>query len=92
MKPVQIDPRGCGCTECIIGEYVPLDEATTGQVLALMNGELGNATSEEFTLSTTITGSPPFDGTEPVTITITARYSGITWTSVNGLEVKGMRL
>ena len=26
--PVAIDPAGCGCTECLTGQYVPLERAT----------------------------------------------------------------
>lgn len=35
-----IDPVGCGCTECLIGEYKPVDQATAEDMLALFLGEL----------------------------------------------------
>lgn len=36
-----IDPPGCGCTECIVGEYVPLDSPYIDEVLeAVLNGEI----------------------------------------------------
>lgn len=47
MKPVAIDPYGCGCTECIIGEYIPLQEATDAQVLDMLDGRLSNHTGYE---------------------------------------------
>lgn len=40
--PVAIDPAGCGCTECITGQYVPLDQATAAQVYAMLKGQLRN--------------------------------------------------
>lgn len=39
-----VDPPGCGCTECLTGVYVPLDQATPGQVAAAARGVLGNNT------------------------------------------------
>ncbi|MFJ9521280.1 hypothetical protein ACIRPK_23895 [Kitasatospora sp. NPDC101801] len=45
-----IDPADCGCTECIIGEYVPLRYATADQIVRLLKGELGNNTFTEFTV------------------------------------------
>lgn len=44
--PLAIDPVGCGCTECLVGEYVPIERATSEQVLALAKGEIGDNTSQ----------------------------------------------
>lgn len=39
MKIEAIDPPGCGCTECIIGEYIPLDSPYIDKVLeAVLDG------------------------------------------------------
>jgi hypothetical protein len=43
-EPIQIDPRGCGCTECITGLYVPLEHATVSQLLKAAHGLMSNAT------------------------------------------------
>jgi len=37
-----IDPVGCGCTECLIGEYVPLECATADDVTALLTGQIAD--------------------------------------------------
>lgn len=82
MQPVQIDPVGCGCTECLTGEYVPLDRAATDQVFAMIRGELSNATSELFTVTTTveatIRGNNPLH-TDSVHTVIHATYSNRIW-------------
>ncbi|MGW0333540.1 hypothetical protein ACWD0J_16985 [Streptomyces sp. NPDC003011] len=39
---IAVDPPGCGCTECMTGEYVPLHRATPDQVASLLNGKLHN--------------------------------------------------
>jgi hypothetical protein len=44
-----VDPPGCGCTECLTGEYVPLQQATGAQVAALLAGAVGNNTGLAFT-------------------------------------------
>jgi hypothetical protein len=79
---IQIDPVGCGCTECLTGEYVPVDRATTDQVFAMIRGELSNATSELFTVTTTtvatIRGDNPLY-TDSVHTEVRAEYSGRTW-------------
>lgn len=57
--PIQVDPPGCGCTECITGEYVPLDLATLTQVADMIQGGLGNGTPwgrDQWLLVTTGTG------------------------------------
>jgi hypothetical protein len=43
-KPIQIDPPGCDCTECITGEYIPMDRATDQQLWEMLMGKLNNAT------------------------------------------------
>lgn len=42
--PIAIDPPGCGCTECLTGEYVPLDQATDDQLQAMLQGKVANNT------------------------------------------------
>ena len=44
IEAVQVDPAGCGCTECITGLYVPLEMASRGQIYLAAVGMLGNAT------------------------------------------------
>lgn len=43
-----VDPSTCGCTECIIGEYVNEDEwlekANVYDVAAIVSGDVGNNT------------------------------------------------
>ncbi len=46
MKLLAVDPVGCGCTECLVGEYVPLPDATKENILAVARGELGDNTSQ----------------------------------------------
>lgn len=43
-RPIAIDPVGCGCTECITGEYMPLDLAGFWELRRLLNGKIGNNT------------------------------------------------
>lgn len=43
--PVAIDPYGCNCTECIAGEYVPLERADDAQLAAMLRGEIGDNTN-----------------------------------------------
>ena len=55
-KVIQIDPVGCGCTECLTGLYVPLNRATRKQVLKMLRGKLRNATGESFTITSSYSG------------------------------------
>jgi hypothetical protein len=44
QRRTAIDPPGCGCTECLSGEYVPLDQATDREVELMLKGEIRNNT------------------------------------------------
>lgn len=46
VKLLAIDPYDCGCTECIIGEYVPLKYATDDNIADLLSGRLDDHTYE----------------------------------------------
>lgn len=39
-----IDPAGCNCDDCLRGVSVPLHRADAGQLNALLDGHLANAT------------------------------------------------
>lgn len=47
----RLDPDGCGCTDCIIGESTPLDEATNQQTAAAAAGLIGNATGHPMAIT-----------------------------------------
>ncbi|MER5352564.1 hypothetical protein ABT093_19805 [Kitasatospora sp. NPDC002551] len=51
QTPYAIDPYDCGCTECILRDYVPLRDATDEQIAQMLTGELRNNTSTEFRIS-----------------------------------------
>ena len=41
----RIDPPNCGCTDCILRDWsIPVDTADNDQLLALLAGDLNNAT------------------------------------------------
>lgn len=51
MELIAIDPPGCGCTECITGEYVPLNEATEEQITQMLVGKVRNNTAQQLRLN-----------------------------------------
>lgn len=44
MTAIAIDPAGCGCTECLTGEYVPFDLASDEQIADMIYGKIANHT------------------------------------------------
>lgn len=42
----RIDPRGCGCTDCIVGESKPIDRCDQNELQGLYLGYLTNASNE----------------------------------------------
>jgi len=48
LVPTSIDPHDCGCTECIIGEYVPLCYAELGMIRDLVAGYISNNTDYDY--------------------------------------------
>lgn len=43
-KLLAIDPPTCGCTECLVGEYMPEAQASREEILEMLHGRLGNHT------------------------------------------------
>lgn len=78
--PVQVDPVGCGCTECLTGLYVPLNYATKAQVMLMLQGVLSDATGEVFTFTTEVSNylHNPAE-VHKVTFKARAEYSGLEW-------------
>ncbi|GAB2858375.1 hypothetical protein GCM10022221_67350 [Actinocorallia aurea] len=63
MALIALDPPGCGCTECLTGEYKRIDHADASEVLAMLRGRLGDNTGLTFRVSLTLefsarTGAP----------------------------------
>lgn len=46
-----IDPTDCGCPECIVGEYVTLNRATTDHIQAMFLGIIGDNTCTTWTIT-----------------------------------------
>ena len=56
-----IDPAGCGCTDCIVGEAVPLDRATAHQIKQLLAGKLISRIGSDTTITFMLSVSVPLD-------------------------------
>ncbi|MEU6712979.1 hypothetical protein ABZ897_15975 [Nonomuraea sp. NPDC046802] len=62
-KLLAIDPWDCGCTECLLGEYKPLRDATPEDIARMLTGHLGNHTGITFTMTATIAAAIPYGRT-----------------------------
>lgn len=69
--PIAIDPPYCGCTECLTGEYVPLDLASTEQIVAMAMAHLVNNTEREISIRVKTT---PFGGVQDLTVLVGDDY------------------
>jgi hypothetical protein len=65
-----IDPPGCGCTDCLTGDAVPLDRATGEQVAALLTHQIHDRTGT----------------TLDITVSVTASYNGQEWDLTEGAD------
>ena len=96
MRIIAIDPIGCGCTECLIGQYVPLDQATDRQIAMLVLGKLRNNTSTPIAVNIVSCVQAADDGTSKVefanvTASVQLSWDGYTkdWDLGSYLEVTG---
>lgn len=44
MAIQRVDPKGCGCTDCLTGYSKPLDQVGHGSLRRLLDGTVYNAT------------------------------------------------
>lgn len=56
-RVLAIDPTGCGCTDCIVGIYIPLHQANGDQIQALLLGVVNDNTGTHFDIKQTPSGT-----------------------------------
>ncbi|MFD5610497.1 hypothetical protein [Kitasatospora sp. NPDC127060] len=88
---IAIDPADCDCTECIVGEYVPLRSATEEQIALMLRGKLRDNTSTPLRVSAQweLYGPRP-DEQHLVSVQVVAElWDGnvLTWDLTNHLDV-----
>lgn len=44
--PMAVDPANCGCTECLTGQYMPLDQAEAQHIADMLAGNIANNTGQ----------------------------------------------
>jgi len=69
-RVIAIDPSGCGCTECMVGEYVPLDQATAEQVVDMLAGSVRNNTCRDLRVSLVYTLGNGLDMSQAVLVEV----------------------
>ncbi|MEU6719792.1 hypothetical protein ABZ897_50770 [Nonomuraea sp. NPDC046802] len=78
-RPTAIDPPDCGCTQCIVGTYVPLAEATDSQVAAMLRGDLDNHTGLTFTITVMYELDPSRSLAQAQPVDVSVRAADRTW-------------
>lgn len=53
-EPWAIDPPDCGCTDCLIGESVPLSGASDELIRRMIRGEVTDRTGGRWTVATRV--------------------------------------
>src|SRR5689334_1539043 len=46
-----VDPPYCGCTECMIGDYIALDQAEERNIVDMLRGHTQNNTGHDMTIT-----------------------------------------
>jgi hypothetical protein len=59
LVPSAIDPEGCGCTECLTGEYYPLNRATPAMIRDMLAGYIANNTEVTFAVDVLVCSRMP---------------------------------
>ncbi|MER5891114.1 hypothetical protein ABT160_45500 [Streptomyces sp. NPDC001941] len=74
-----VDPPGCGCTECLTGQYAPLDQATAQDIAALLSGQVSNHTSVDLrvTVTYTLAADRAIGASNPEAVCV--EYAGTVW-------------
>ena len=54
IRPQRVDPRHCGCTDCLTGYSVPLNMITQQTVQDLIRGKVQNATYGPLAITVTV--------------------------------------
>lgn len=60
-RVLAIDPPGCGCTECILGEYIPIDQADERHIVDMLRGRTQNNTGCDMTIHVEYTLEDGYD-------------------------------
>jgi hypothetical protein len=74
VKLIAVDPWNCGCTECMIGEYVALHSATDENMADLFAGRLANHLNTGTTLEVVMTYETVNGTMGPRVDSVTVRY------------------
>lgn len=74
-----VDPPSCACTECITGQYVPLDRAMPRDIAAMLSGRLDNHTGAALRVTLVYALSPGGSLTTAVPDTVRVDFQDFSW-------------